>query len=192
MSEPTCNCFSADGWRIVLPNEVLQEGDEYRWIGLENEKPWSPVSLNIGLLRKTLSQNAVFRTRRHLANCPAVKETETPKSETPRQYYDMDGSPISLLSLVKKEPEWAANQILNRDLIESELNEANANHICELRNQMIEYSKSLTATQQRLKEMAEVARELWELLKTKGQLINYISEKEYAVLSRLEKLEESK
>ena len=121
-----------------------------------------------------------------------MKETETPKSETPRQYYDMDGSPISLLSLVKKEPEWAANQILNRDLIESELNEANANHICELRNQMIEYSKSLTATQQRLKEMAEVARELWELLKTKGQLINYISEKEYAVLSRLEKLEESK
>ena len=48
---------------------------------MENEKPWSPVSLNIGLLRKTLSQNAVFRTRRHLPSCPAVKKTKTPKSE---------------------------------------------------------------------------------------------------------------
>ena len=27
------------------------------------------------------------------------------------QYYDIDGNPVSLITLVKKEPEWAANRI---------------------------------------------------------------------------------
>jgi hypothetical protein len=42
-----------------------------------------------------------------------------------RQYKDVSGNPCSLSWLVRNEPEWAANQIRNRDKLERELNAAN-------------------------------------------------------------------
>ena len=41
------------------------------------------------------------------------------KTET-RQYKDVAGNPVALEWLVKNEPEWAANQIRNRDKLEIE------------------------------------------------------------------------
>lgn len=37
-----------------------------------------------------------------------------------RQYKDVAGNPCSLEWLVRNEPEWAANQIRNRDILEAE------------------------------------------------------------------------
>ncbi len=46
------------------------------------------------------------------------------ESKTPRQYKDVSGNPVSLGWLVLNEPEWAKNQILHRDKLETELAEA--------------------------------------------------------------------
>jgi len=42
---------------------------------------------------------------------------------TPRIYQDANGNPCPLLHLIKQEPEWAENQILQRDKLERELAE---------------------------------------------------------------------
>jgi hypothetical protein len=39
----------------------------------------------------------------------------------PRIYQDANGNPCPLLHLIKEEPEWAENQILHRDKLETEL-----------------------------------------------------------------------
>jgi len=48
-----------------------------------------------------------------------------------RQYYDTDNNPITLSNLVRKEPEWAANQIRHRDflMIEVERQTARAEYL---------------------------------------------------------------
>jgi HPt (histidine-containing phosphotransfer) domain-containing protein len=45
---------------------------------------------------------------------------------TPRKYYDPQGAECSLVKLVRMEPEWAANQIRNRDQLEQ--------HVAQLQN----------------------------------------------------------
>lgn len=44
-------------------------------------------------------------------------------SDTPRQYKDAAGNPVTLGWLVRNEPEWAVNQIRHRDKLERELND---------------------------------------------------------------------
>ena len=43
-----------------------------------------------------------------------------------RQYKDVSGNPCTLLWLVRNEPEWAENQIKQRDKLERELADAKA------------------------------------------------------------------
>lgn len=50
----------------------------------------------------------------------------TTPSDTPRQYKDSEGNPVPLIYLVRHEPEWAANQIRNRDEIEKERDQLRA------------------------------------------------------------------
>lgn len=52
---------------------------------------------------------------------------ENPFDElTKRVYKDCDGNPVSLFKLVRDEPEWAANQIRHRDVIEKERDQLKA------------------------------------------------------------------
>lgn len=44
---------------------------------------------------------------------------------TERRYQKEDGTPCTINWLVKNEPEWAVNQIKNRDKLERELNDVN-------------------------------------------------------------------
>ena len=96
----TCNCFNSDGWRY----EEYTPSD-------------SAIPERVG-------------TRRHLPNCPAVKETETPKSETPRT-----------------------------DAI-AKLNFFETNKVTQLVDLSRQLERDLTTTQQRLKGMTEAAMKL--------------------------------
>lgn len=76
-------------------------------------------------------------------------------SDTPKQYYDAEGKPVTLMRLVLTEPAWANNQILDRDRIERELAASRSDLEC----QGQAYSKALddlAAANKRLEEVTNI------------------------------------
>jgi hypothetical protein len=124
-------------------------------------------------------------------------DTNTP---TPRQYFDEDGEPISLLKLIKAAPEWAENQIKHRDKLETELTAANQ-RAEKLQKQLDNFMASgiHTCHDQCKRPMCVLRREKEEALQIARELADVTYVKEYTLiprfskaLQRLAKLEEGR
>lgn len=80
-----------------------------------------------------------------------------------RQYKDVSGNPCSLSWLVRNEPEWAANQIRNRDKLERELNAANE-RIKQLEADKVNLMETLRDREERIKRLVEIGNEMVKLM----------------------------